>query len=101
MKAMRYHYMALLWFIILGVINVCVIIITQKDGKIYPPLPTSLLGIGTGGMAVIYIRGFWKITDWGKDKAKLQVIYFLLMLSSSIFTIFCGYDVIQYLIEHA
>lgn len=101
MKAMRYHYMALLWFAVWFVIIICVALLTQKDGKIYPPLLTGLLAVNSGGMAVIYIRGFWKITDWGKDKAKLQVIYFFLMLSTSFFAILCGYTVIQYLIEHA
>ena len=101
MKAMRYHYMALLWFAVFLLIIIFVILVTIKDGKISFPLLTGILGVDSGGMAVIYIRGFWKITDWGKDKAKLQVIYFLLMLSTSFFAILCGYTVIQYLIEHA
>ena len=100
MKAMRYHYMALLWFAVWFVIIICVALLTQRDGKIYPPLLTGLLGIGTGGMTVIYIRGFWKSTDWGKDKAKGQLIYFLLMLSAGIFTITCGYDIIHYFYSH-
>ena len=101
MKAMRYHYMALLWFAVWFVIIICVALLTQRDGKIYPPLLTGLLAVTSGGMTVIYIRGFWRITDWGENKTTLQCVFFLLMLLLGFFTILCGYTVIEYLIEHA
>ena len=101
MKAIRYHYMASLWLAIWFVIIICVALLTQRDGKIYPPLLTGLLAVNSGGMTVIYIRGFWKITDWGKDKVRGQLICFLLMLSLGFFTILCGYSIIEYLIKHA
>ena len=101
MKVMPYHYMALISFPVWFVIIVCVALLTQRDGKIYPPLITGLAMVDSGGMTVIYIRGFWRITDWGKDKARGQLIYFLLMLSLGLFTILYGYSIIKYLIEHA